>query len=120
MKPWRAVLVLPQARRVLETQLRKLAPDAKVSSLFILPSSFKVKRAGGVSAPPARAISTKNKHLLVIYAIPTRGFTAAVSVFMGTPPAKPLKCKAFLFHLGALMSTRRADPNGGQPLPSCA
>jgi hypothetical protein len=32
-------------------------------------------------ALPARAISTKNKHLLVIYSIPTRGFTAAVSVF---------------------------------------
>ena len=42
---------------------------------------------------PARAISTKNKHLLVIYSIPTRGFTAAVSVFRGTPPPKPLICK---------------------------
>ena len=42
---------------------------------------------------PARAISTKNKHLLVIYSIPTRGFTAAVSVFRGTPPPKPLSCK---------------------------
>ena len=41
---------------------------------------------------PARAISIKNKHLLAIYAIPTRGFTAAVSVFRGTPPAKPLNC----------------------------
>jgi hypothetical protein len=30
---------------------------------------------------------------LVIYLIPTRGFTAAVSVFRGTPPAKPLICK---------------------------
>ena len=43
---------------------------------------------------PAHAISTKNKHLLAIYAIPTRGFTAAVSVFRGTPPAKPLLCKS--------------------------
>jgi len=42
---------------------------------------------------PARAISTKNKHLLVIYSIPTRGFTAAVSVFRGTPPPKPSNCK---------------------------
>jgi hypothetical protein len=42
---------------------------------------------------PARAISIKNKHLLVIYSIPTRGFTAAVSVFGGTPPAKPLNVK---------------------------
>ena len=44
---------------------------------------------------PARAVSTKNKHLLAIYSIPTRGFTAVVSVFGGTPPPKPLKlnCK---------------------------
>ena len=44
---------------------------------------------------PARVISTKNKHLLAIYSIPTRGFTAVVSVFEGTPPPKPLKlnCK---------------------------
>jgi len=28
MKKWRAALVLPQARRVLEAQLRKLALDA--------------------------------------------------------------------------------------------
>jgi len=47
---------------------------------------------------PARAISTKNKHLLAIYSIPTRGFTAVVSVFMGTPPTKPLICK-FCFAL---------------------
>ena len=45
--------------------------------------------------PPAHAISTKNKHLLEIYPIPARGFTAALSVFEGTPPPKPLKlnCK---------------------------
>ena len=35
---------------------------------------------------------TKNKHLLAIYSIPTRGFTAVVSVFRGTPPVKPLDC----------------------------
>jgi hypothetical protein len=51
------------------------------------------KRAGSVNALPAHAISTKNKHLLAIYSIPTRGFTAAVSVFRGTPPPKPLICK---------------------------
>ena len=52
---------------------------------------------------PARAISTKHKHLLVIYSIPTRGFTAAVSVFGGTPPPKPLKCKlCFALSSGAI------------------
>jgi hypothetical protein len=83
-----------------------------------------IRKTGGASAPklkgpesfeiPARGVSTKNKHLLVIYSIPTRGFTAVVSVFApstprvarrsglslslpkafrGTPPAKPLICK---------------------------
>lgn len=61
---------------------------------------------------PAHAISTKNKHLLVIYAIPARGFTAAVSVFMGTPPPKPLDCKSVSNHRGALLSDLWADPIG--------
>ena len=34
LKNWRAVLVLPQTRRVLESQLRKLAPGA--DGFFIL------------------------------------------------------------------------------------
>ena len=61
---------------------------------------------------PARAISIKNKHLLVIYSIPTRGFTAAVSVFRGTPPAKPLICKSVSNLPGALISDLWADPTG--------
>lgn len=69
---------------------------------------------------PAHAISTKNKHLLVIYSIPTRGFTAAVSVFMGTPPTKPLECKFWLNTTRALLLERWADPIGGEPRLSCA
>ena len=69
---------------------------------------------------PARAISIKNKHLLVIYSIPTRGFTAAVSVFMGTPPAKPLICKSVSNHLGALVSDLWADPTGEEFCILCA
>ena len=69
---------------------------------------------------PARAISIKNKHLLVVYATPTRGFTAAVSVFMGTPPAKPLICKFFSNLLGALISDRWADPTGEEFCILCA
>ncbi len=61
---------------------------------------------------PAHAISTKNKHLLAIYSIPARGFTAAVSVFRGTPPLKPLKCKNVSNHLGARLRSRWADPTG--------
>src|SRR3954447_15119542 len=48
-------------------------------------------------------------------AIPTRGFTAAVSVFMGTPPAKPLDCKIRLNSFGALRGDRGAEPDGGEP-----
>jgi len=74
----------------------------------------------GVYLLPARAISTKNKHLLVIYSIPTRGFTAALSVFMGTPPAKPLDCKIRLNTFGAHFSDLWAEPTGGEPRLSCA
>jgi hypothetical protein len=69
---------------------------------------------------PARAISTMNKYLLVIYSIPTRGFTAAVSVFRGTPPAKPLFCKSVSNLIGARLSHPWADPIGGKPSLSCA
>lgn len=69
---------------------------------------------------PARAISTKNKHLLVIYSIPTRGFTAALSVFMGTPPAKPLNFKIRLNTFGAYFFDPWAEPTGGEPRLSCA
>jgi hypothetical protein len=66
-------------------------------------------------APPAHAISIKNKHLLVIYSIPARGFTAAVSVFWGTPPPKPLICKSVSNRLGARNRSRWADPTGREP-----
>src|SRR5437667_4465422 len=47
-----------------------------------------IKRAGSVHAPGPCHFN-KNKHLLAIYSIPARGFTAAGSVFRGTPPPKP-------------------------------
>jgi len=52
---------------------------------------------------------------LVIYSIPTRGFTAAVSVFRGTPPPKPLDCKIWLDTFGALFCDRWTEPTGGEP-----
>jgi len=63
---------------------------------------------------PAHAISTKNKHLLAIYSIPTRGFTADVSVFRGTPPAKPSICKSKirLVRLGDAVLWSWAEPTG--------
>src|SRR5258707_9299641 len=81
--------------------------------------SREIKRAGSFTLP-AHAISTKNKHLLVIYSIPTRGFTAAVSVFRGTPPPKPLECKFWLNTTGARFCNRWAHPTGGEPRLSCA
>jgi len=69
---------------------------------------------------PARVISIKNEHLLVIYKIPTRGFTAAVPVFRGTPPPKPLDCKSVLIRLGAHLSGLWADPTGEEFSFFCA
>ena len=69
-------------------------PSTWQEDILLLNHSREIKRAGSFTLP-AHAISTKNKHLLVIYSIPTRGFTAAVSVFRGTPPPKPLNCKVW-------------------------
>jgi len=66
------------------------------------------------------AISTKNKHLLAIYSIPTRGFTAAVSVFRGTPPPKPFDCKVWLNTSGALLLERWTESTGRESRLSCA
>src|SRR5262245_30200717 len=75
-------------------------------AILLLNHNRESKRAGNVIAFPAHAISTKNKHLLVIYSIPTRGFTAAVSVFWGTPPPKPLDCKIWVNTIGAPLCER--------------
>ena len=56
----------------------------------------------------------------MIYSIPARGFTAAVSVFIGTPPPKPLNAKSVSNHCGALLSDLWADPTGEEPGFSCA
>ena len=76
--------------------------------ILLLNHSRESKRAGIDLALPAHAISTKNKHLLVIYSIPTRGFTAALSVFGGTPPPKPLECKLWQNTIGVLLCDRWA------------
>jgi hypothetical protein len=89
-------------------------------AILLLNHNRESKRAGSVIALPARAISIKNKHLLAIYSIPTRGFTAVVSVFMGTPPAKPLIGKLISNHLGALISDLWADPIGEELFILCA
>jgi hypothetical protein len=47
--------------------------------------------------------------------MPTRGFTAALSVFGGTPPAKPLNCKIRFLGSGAAINSSRAHHPGDQP-----
>ena len=96
-------------------RLPGIAPGSSTwqEDILLLNHSREIKRAGSF-ALPARAISTKNKHLLVIYSIPTRGFTAAVSVFRGTPPAKPLECKFWLSTMGAPCCDLWAYPTGGE------
>ena len=90
-------------------------PSTWQEDILLLNHSREIERAESVLTPPARAISTKNKHLLVIYSIPTRGFTAAVSVFRGTPPTKPLECKFWRNTIGAHFGNLWADPTGGEP-----
>ena len=63
-----------------------------------------IAKAGSVMRLPVRGISMKNDHLWSIDAIATRGFTAVVSVFGGTPPAKPLFCKIGLNRFGAVLA----------------
>ena len=118
----------------METRLRKLAHGVSrlvrlpgiapgrapwQEAILLLNHNREIKRAGSFVLP-ARAISIKNKHLLVIYSIPTRGFTAAVSVFRGTPPAKPLICKSVSNRPGALISDPWADPTGEELWFLCA
>ena len=52
-------------------------------------------------------------------AIPTHGFTVVLSVFMGTPPAKPLNCKSVSNRLGARIRSAWAHHTGGTPWHSC-
>ena len=53
-------------------------------------------------------------------ALPTRGFTAAVSVFRGTPPPKPLKCKSVSNRFGTGLRSRWAEPTGEEFVLLCA
>ena len=41
-------------------------------------------------------------------------------MFIGTPPAKPLKCKSVSNHLGALISDLWAEPTGEEFFILCA
>jgi hypothetical protein len=53
-------------------------------------------------------------------ALPTHGFTVVLSVFRGTPPPKPSKCKLCSNPIGALFSNLRAKPTGKEFCILCA
>ena len=76
------------------------------------------KRAGSVIALPAHAISTRTNTSCYL-AIPTHGFTVVLSVFRGTPPAKPLNCKSVSNRLGARIRSVWTHHTGGTPRRSC-
>ena len=96
---------------------RVLTPPWR-GDILLLNYNREIKRAGSIRAP-GPAITTKNKHLLAIYSIPTRGFTAVVSVFRGTPPTKPLFAKNRFFNPGAASDHSWAHRVGGQPKLAC-
>jgi len=52
-------------------------------------------------------------------AIPTHGFTVVLSVFGGTPPAKPLNCKSVSNRLGARIRSVWAHHTSGTLWHSC-
>ena len=52
--------------------------------------------------------------------IPTHGFTVVLSVFRGTPPAKPLNCKSVSNRLGARIRSAWTHHTGGTSFRSCA
>src|SRR6185295_13867232 len=81
---------------------------------------MKVIGPGASRSRPMPFQQRTNTSCYHLSAIPTRGFTAALSVFGGTPPPKPLNCKSWFNHPGALLRDLRAEPTGGKPRFSCA
>jgi hypothetical protein len=94
-------------------------PSTWQEDILLLNHSREIKRAGSIRAPGPCHFN-KEQTPLAVYSTPTRGFTAAVSVFGGTPPPKPLICKSVSNRLGALFSDLWAVPTGGMPRHSCA
>src|SRR5690349_18100998 len=79
--------------------------------------STKVK--GREHHTPGPCHFNKEQTPLETYSVPTRGFTAAVSVFWGTPPPKPLNCKVWPNRLGALTRGIRRHHLRCEPQPAC-
>jgi len=75
------------------------------------------KRAGSVLShtPGPRHFNKEQTPLAIWFQIPTHGFTVALSVFRGTPPAKPLDCKIRLKSSGAHLWRPALIRAGGEP-----
>src|SRR5262249_5436134 len=66
-------------------------------------------------APGPRHFNKEQTPLAIWFQIPTHGFTVALSVFRGTPPAKPLNCKIRLKSPGAHLLRPARIRGGGEP-----
>lgn len=130
MLSWQAASVLPRAGWVLETRLRELARGLKLvrlpgiapghapwrgAILLLNHSRGKSKGREHVVRAPGPCHFNKDQTPLGDLAIPTRGFTAVVSVFRGTPPVKPFDCKSGPNPRDVLGGDQRAHPTGGEP-----
>jgi hypothetical protein len=87
--------------------------------ILLLNYSRKIIRAGSNHAPGPLPFQQRTNTSCYL-AIPTHGFTVVLSVFWGTPPAKPLKWKSVSNRLGARLRQRWTEPTGGKPRLSCA
>jgi hypothetical protein len=73
------------------------------------------KRAGSFVSHSRPAPFQQRTNTSCYLAIPTHGFTVVLSVFWGTPPAKPLDCKIRLKSSGAHLSRPALLRAGGEP-----
>ena len=91
-------------------------------AILLLNHNREIKRAGSCvglwpSARTSRPAPFQQRTNTSCYlAIPTHGFTVALSVFRGTPPPKPLKCKIRFTLSGDAMDRSWAHHIGDQPM----
>ena len=101
---------------------RELRPDILRGgeTFWLLNHSRKESKRAGSNHAPGPLPFQQRTNTSCYLAIPTHGFTVVLSVFWGTPPAKPLKCKSVSNRLGARFRQRWTESTGGKPRLSCA
>ncbi len=87
--------------------------------LLLNHSRMEIKGPGVVSLPAHAMPFQQRTNTSCYLAIPTHGFTVVLSVFGGTPPAKPLNCKSVSNRLGARIRPVWTHHAGGTPRHSC-